>query len=221
MSLRTIKELNSKKLYRLIKVTYILFFLIVLISYNVFVFTEIGVKNLDLSKTIIKCNVKDKKTFTAKNLNLNFYGGFNYGQFNYEQFFNNSYSWEIEKIMKACNEKLDLDNYDIYDAQKASEISNKYGLIGKEKTVEELELLTKDFKAYKEQTKFVSGSSEAKYLDFNFNLFDIEPIFNYNEFIKYFTFWNLIIMFSFEFFRRAFYYIYFGKIKPEKDKLIK
>ncbi|MEI7424821.1 MAG: hypothetical protein WCK10_01735 [Candidatus Staskawiczbacteria bacterium] len=48
------------------------------------------------------------------------------------------------------------------------------------------------------------------------SMFNIKPVFAYNQFLLYFFIGNLIILFAFEFFRRCFYYIVLGNMRPRK-----
>ncbi|MFA5188499.1 MAG: hypothetical protein WC460_04015 [Patescibacteria group bacterium] len=212
--MKTISELNSKGWYRLIKVIFILVFIIVLIGYNIFVFYN-GVRHVDQKQTIIQCNLGAKTNFTAQSIGLDLsVDDFTNGQFDYEEFFKGYNSYKAEDIVSACYPKREAN---IYDSQKLGELLNKYGFIGNENSLsqEQKDILLPEYNEYKQQTSKIFGTDKAKYLDFSFKMFDIMPIFTFNYFLMYFFIGNVIITLIFEGLRRAFYYVVLGTIKPQ------
>lgn len=59
-------------------------------------------------------------------------------------------------------------------------------------------------------------SSGQTYIRLPSEVFDIKPVYTYGESLKYLIFYNFLIVLCFEIFKRVFYYIILGKIKPEK-----
>jgi hypothetical protein len=222
MENKTIGELNKKAWYRFIKALFIIALLIVLGIFNLIAFTTNGgVKQIDPSQTTIQCNLADKKTFTAQSINLYLESSdFANGQFNYKNFFEGYNEYKIKAIYKGCYPKTYTDNTDIYERQKAAEQVNKYGLVwdGNTYTVPQSVsvALGADYNDYIQKTKNLYGSAKMQYLDFSFDMFDITPVFTYNNFLWLFIIGNAIILLIFEAVRRVFYYIVLGRLNPEK-----
>lgn len=216
--MKTISDLNSKAWYRLIKVFFVAVFLIILIISNYLIFSG-GFERVDERYTMIQCNLKDKKSFSAKNINLQLSTeDFINKQFNYQNFFKNyNNEYKIEDIFQGCFMDTDVTLMnDVYDQQKAIEIVNKYGLIGKNKDQPQISIFEKDFSNYKQQTSNLFGNQKIKYLDFNFEIFNIIPIFTYKELLYQLLISNFLILFIFETTKRCFYYIILGDLKPLK-----
>ncbi len=200
---KTVKALNEKTWYRLLKVVFILSIITVIGIYNLIIYFN-GVKKVDQNKTTITCLYKDKRVFTPKELGINLdrYDLKN-DNFDYKEFFEGYNEYDIKAILKSCYDK-DVD--DVYAMQKWYEL----GL--QEKTFipdEEMQQVTEIEKSY-------LTSDKTKTLQYSIKFFDIKPVFSYTEFLTYFIIGNIIILGLFELFRRMFYYIVLGKLFPKK-----
>lgn len=210
MKENSISYLNSKAWYRALKVLYIFIFVVSVVGVNVFVFED-GIKNVNLDKTVIRCNGGEKKVFSAKDENIIFYSSDFKNGFNYKNYFENYNSYNIEKILKACYDDFSKQpSQDIYIIQRAYEI---VGFKDNRKDYDE-EYLHKQLNEM--SSGYKTSSQKSEYLDYSIHLFDVEPVFSYLAFIRSFLLSNLIIIILFEIFRRAFYYIVLGKIRPKK-----
>lgn len=208
MENKTLSYLNSRVWYRLVKVAYILLFIFVLVSFNLFVIAT-GIKRVDLDKTRIQCSYKDKKEFSPKNINLDLKRtDFVDDQFYYRNFFGEINEYEIKNILKECYDAPTIRNIDIFALQRTYEIT---GTKEAQKEYDKSYLsseLDKIVKGYK------TNQEKMSYLDFSINLFEIRPAFNYTTFARDFLLGNLTITLIFELFRRIFYYISLGKLNP-------
>ena len=222
--MKTIAELNTKAWYRLLKVTFGLSFIILLITLNTIIFSD-GIRKINREKTLIKCNSKNKAEFSPASINLNLSSKYFQEQFNYKKFFEDNNEFSIKSIAEVCSPKTinnlgtnDTGLKDIYDVQKVQEIKNAQGLSGVENlNKEQIDKLEVEYYKYEEVTKNIRFSNEkTRYLDFSFKLFDITPVFNYNSFLKFFLLGNFVIFILFEVIRRMFYYIVLGNVKPNK-----
>ena len=221
MEEKTIKSLNKKWYYRFVKVVYIIFFVFLLIIGNYIIFTEYF-PSLDLSKTQIICNLKNRKILNAQDINLSLYrSNFINHEFNYKNFYTSYNDYKINDILDACYNDTSFSHpTDIYNSQKVVEIINKYGLMDKprtEWTQNENELVANDYSDFTQKTKnIIIDSEKNKYLDFSVQLFDINPVFSYTKFLLNILGFNTLIVILFEIIRRIFYYIVLGTIRPKK-----
>ena len=102
MENKTLSHLNSKAWYRLLKVAFIVAFVIVLASYNFFVFSG-GIKKVDQNKTTIKCNVFGRHLSLLPAFNVSLSApDFQNGQFNYKGYFEGYNNDAIMTILKGC-----------------------------------------------------------------------------------------------------------------------
>lgn len=210
MKENSISYLNSKTWYRALKVFYIFIFIISVVGANIFAFED-GVKSINSNKTIIRCNGGEKKVFNAKDANITFDSSDFKNGFNYKNYFEGYNSYNIEKILQYCYDDFSKQSsQDIYIIQRVYEI---VGLKNNKKDYDK-EYLQKQVNEM--SSGYKTDLQKSKYLDYSIHLFDIEPAFSYSEFIKNFLLSNLIIIILFEIFRRAFYYIVLGKIRPKK-----
>lgn len=223
--MKTIKELNEKIWYRFLKVIYIFVLLIVLLLTNIFEFADFkdGIKTPDNSKTKITCAYKDKKEFTPqdagidlKSLSENI---FDNGIFEYKNLFDGYNQTEITKILDKCyNTTIQKSGFipdDVYVLQRIYEVikaSPDYQNHTIHATDAEKATLDNDLSKIDQ----AYGSDKVKYLDFSIKLFDIKPEFTYVPFIQIFTLMNLSILALFELFKRIFYYIILGTVRPKK-----
>lgn len=217
MESKTISYLNSKAWYRLLKVIYTLAFIIALIGFNLALYFTNGIVTVDQNKTQIQCNAGNKNIFTPKSIELNLVkNDFNNDKFDYEYFFRNYNDYAIKQILKECSttqsakDLLNLDSMDVFRIQRIYEIA---GIKGSEKEYD------KDYlnnETQKITNGYKTSNEKADYLDFGVKLFEIKPVFSYNDFIQYFLIGNITILLIFELIKRVFYYIVIGTIKPTK-----
>lgn len=217
MENKTIKHLNTKAWYRLVKVIFILLFVIVLLIVNGIIFSENDFKQVVLGKTKITCTYGDKKTFTADEINLYSLSAdeFLNGNFDYKTYFEGyGNEYDIRDIVNKCHPQ-DNSNFDVFAFQKVIEaVGDDVLKMEKEERPPEfisdanMEKIHKIEKAY--------GSEKLKYLDYTVKFFDISPVFSYIPFIKIFLLANVIIFAVFEIIRRVFYYVTLGSFRPKK-----
>lgn len=214
--MKTINELNGKAWYRLLKIIFGLCILLILIAFNWIIIID-GAKSVDNNKTTISCTYGDKKVLTPQQIgvelsNYQFRDGFNY-----KNFFEGYNDYAIKTIFKNCYQPTN-DDIDVFAAQKVYEVWGNDRLSIKK---DDRPPLTEAEKKYLDETipKIESSylnSDKTKYLDYGVKLFEIQPVYTYGKFIKYFIFGNLLILFLFEILRRAFYYVVLGSIRPQK-----
>ena len=210
---KTISHLNDKAWYRLIKVVYILFFVISLVGLNLGNYFGNGIKKVDLEKTQIQCNFQDKKNFSPKSIYLNFsldVDDFINEKFDYEHFFRGYYNeYKIKDILKKCYTS-DIDGLDVFVLQRHYEITGVKEA-KKEYTQEYL-----DSEIKKIESGYKTNDDKIDLLDFSIKFFDIKPVFSYSYFITFFIIGNLSIILFFELIKRIFYYVVLGTIRPKK-----
>lgn len=201
---KTISYLNSKIWYRIIKVLCIFVFLISFVGFNIFVFGEVGFENIDSDKTKISCNYKDKKTFSPSDEKISLNNNdFKNKTFDYKSYFEGYNDYNIKNILKVCYDK-DVD--DVFAMQRWYEKGLQDKSFISDKEMQEIEKIESS----------IISSDKAKYLDYSFKFFNIDPVFSYSKFIKYFLIGNIAILLLFELIRRVFYYIALGTLKPKK-----
>ena len=211
---KTIHHLNTRAWYRLLKVAFVCCGVIAIGIYNIIIFSD-DIKKVDPSSTTIYCTLGQKKSFTAKDIDIEFYASdFTGNSFNYAEYYKGFNDYTIQKIIKNCYPKRNLD--DIYSIQKTGEILYAYGLVGQENSLSQQQksMLDVDFSNYQNNTRNLFGNAKAAYLDFSFHLFEISPTFSYNRFIGLFLIGNLVILGIFELIRRCFYYVVLGTMNP-------
>lgn len=223
MENKTTSYLNSKIWYRLLKVIFILVCLAVLIGFNFFVFTDIGIKNIDQNKTLIQCSYGDKVIFSPQSVNLNFSkSDFKNGIFDYKSFFLDYNDNKIKDIFKGCYASYSFSSptlsSDIFAIQKIYEVWGNDRLLIKKET---RTLLSSDeIKNLDEIVprieKSITNTDKANYLNFSIKLFDVKPVFTYSNFLKSFFIGNFIILLIIEALKRGFYYVVLGTLKPKK-----
>lgn len=214
--MKTINELNSKAWYRLLKIIFGLCILLVLIAFNWIIIID-GAKSVDNNKTTISCTYGDKKFLTPQQIGIELSNYQFRGGFNYKNFFEGYNDYAIKTIFKNCYQPTS-DDIDVFAAQKVYEVWGNDRLSIKK---DDRPPLTEAEKKYLDETipKIESSyinSDKTKYLDYSVKLFEIQPIYTYGKFLKYFIFGNLLILFLFEILRRAFYYVVLGSIRPQK-----
>lgn len=221
----TLSYLYSKKGYRFLKILYILSFAGVILIANFLLFSN-GIRTLNEKKTLINCNVGNHQTYSADDVLIYLpESSFEKTKFDYKRFFEKSDNkYIILTIIKKCYEGTEKKSFfdNPYDEQKGVEITEKYSLLGEEKTPEQTELIKKEFLEYKklqDETEgprlFTFSAPNTKYLDFSYEIFEIKPVFSYINILYYFLA-NLGVILVFEMIKRVFYYVILGKINPKK-----
>lgn len=221
---KTIAELNSKVWYRLVKVLFVLCFVIVLAAFNLIEFSS-GVRQVDPNQTTIQCNLGAKRSFTAKSIGLYLNtGDFPNGEFDYKAYFEGYNDYSIENILNKCY-PTQTTTRDIYDRQEAADLLDKHGWtalsihpdgVPNSLSQTQKDTLAADFNStYGQETKGLTGNAKARYLAFSSHLFDITPAFAYDAFLRLFFIGNIVILLVFEVVRRGFYYIALGSFKPK------
>lgn len=240
--MKTVKELNEKIWYRILKVIFILIFIVLIIGYNLSIINEIKLKTVDPNRTVITCDFfrkQDKhKNYTAKDMNLKLdIDNFKDTKFDYKDFYTNN-KYIVTEILKYCSSKnkdrlsklLSYDN-DIFKMQKTLELQMKNdiwkndsgdGFVDTNGNVinisdEKYKIMNEELTKYKDYTGgLISDADKSKFLDFDVEVFKIEPSFTHVRFTKYLLIGNSVIVLLFEFIRRIFYYVILGKLKPLK-----
>lgn len=207
MKNQTVSYLNTKTWYRFLKVFFILLFVILTIGYNAIIFWEIGLKNIDESKTVITCSIGDKKQFNASSLGISLSSAdFNeYNLFDYKKFYEGFNDTKIKKIWDKCTGR---DTKDIFVIQRIYELGlqDNHEVTGT--VAQELNSMLQSSYSFE----------KTKNLDYSFKLFDINPSYSIVKFLRYFFLGNLTILVAFELLRRIFYYIALGKLYPMKNE---
>lgn len=224
--MKTLEDLNRKWWYRFLKVIFGISFFVTIVIINVIAFSG-EIKKVDLKNTIIECNRMVKESFSAQDINLNLRSSnFSDSNFDYKIFFENLDESELYKIFMRCYggngwQFGDTEINDVYTLQKAGDIKEQFnlyravGVDNKKLTQEQIDSLNAKLNIYKEQTKNAYGAKDKiKYLDYAHKFFDVNPVFSYSDFLKFFLTGNLIALCIFEALRRLFYYIVLGKINP-------
>ncbi|MBU1202719.1 hypothetical protein KKH39_01610 [Patescibacteria group bacterium] len=201
---KTILNLNNKAWYRLIKVIFIIVFVITISIGNYEVFQN-KYNKLDLEKSTLTCNRSTGKV-TYKLNELSIYYGLENSlkNYNYKTFYSEpSNEYAIENILKKCNSKFTA-NISIYDLQRYFDIKNDEPL----------------FDASNDDQKWQNRIDQEKSINspisYTNHLFDITPVYSSENFLKSFLLTNIIIILIFVFIQRIFYYIVLGSIKPKK-----
>ena len=217
MAYKTIAELNSKWWYRLIKVLYIISFVLIIVVTNFFVYAfTSGILNLDEDKTLVRCDIKEPpEPFSISSIGVKINKAYfdEKDSFDYRGYFNEYHEHEIKYILAACLDKKhrqDILSGDIYIFQRTIEILRNV----KDET-EQKRLLDRDEKLIQSAAY---NSAKRKYLDFSTKLFDIVPQYTYRVFLKYFVLANSAIVVILEGLRRIFYYIVLGRFLPPKTE---
>jgi len=188
--MKSIKELNQKAWYRLLKVIYLSFFLGIFIFSN---WANIGISSqkVDQKDSIIDCKLNNKKILISNIENIEVKSYF----YDSEYLSDN----DIEKILIYC---YGID-YTGYINDKNIEGTEKDTLIDSSSNsrIDSLSL-----RLAKKLTDFEKRDS-----------FTIEYAHSYNDLVIYFLVINLSIILLFEAIKRIFYYVVLGKIRPDKE----
>jgi hypothetical protein len=243
--MKSISELNSKWYWRLIKVIYIILFLIILIFWLILIIETYWKDKIDTNNTKVICYYPDDrqflfpekhKSFTLKEvwineLNSSYY--FKNNGFDYKNFITN-YPYISLQITLFCinynnidNDDYNIENIEEYNTswidmllyQKSYELrfwKNKI-ILNNEITKEEDEFI----KQMQEYINYVNNSysnyDRVSKLDFSIKMFDLKIKYLYWMFILYLLWYLISLYLVFEFIRRIFYYIILWKIFPKKD----
>ncbi len=202
---KTVASLNSKMWYRLLKVIFILTFLVFLIFFNGIIISE-WTATVDKDKTIISC-LNDKK-FSLKDTDVDISVKYIKGGFDYKGFFEGYNDNEIKKILEECY-GTDVRDLDVYALQRTYEIT---GTKDDKKNYDE-NYLNSEIKKIEASYSF----AKSNYLDYSIHLFSIDGKYNYYKNIGYLIIGNISIFVVFELLRRIFYYVVLGSLKPKKQ----
>ena len=199
---KTLKYLNEKIWYRLLKVFFIFLFVVGIGFLNLFIFGE-GVKRIDQEKTQIVCLFNNNKVITPASIGITLSNSdFKNDEYDYKKNFTGYNTYNAKSIVEACAE---TEVKDIYAFHKRYEL----GLAIKG-------WLPEDKWQLVNQVEKADTYDKHKYLDFNYRLFNVIPKYSYKEFPLLFLIGNILIIFAFELLRRTFYYIVLGKVFPDK-----
>ncbi|MCI5108319.1 MAG: hypothetical protein MRY49_00540 [Candidatus Pacebacteria bacterium] len=211
--IKSIKELNEKIWYRTLKVVYLISFIGVLAGYNIFLFAELGIKQVSQDRTVIECNY-GSGTFSATDAEIYLDNGdFIEGKFSYKLFFLNYNDYNIRKIISKCIGKEIHPSSDVFVLQKAIEIRNDRNAIGDQS----FEFSEDDGNKFLEIDKKYSDLDKSPLLDWDYEIFKINPAFSYWN-VLWILLANIVVVLLFELARRIFYYIVLGKLFPTKNK---
>lgn len=216
--MKTLSEINQKVWYRLIKVIFVFLFAIILLIANGLIFSGEDFKQVSLGETRISCTYGDKEEFTAieGGLYLLYSDTFLNGAFDYKYFFEKPFNeHNINRILNKCYPQQ-YSSFDVFEMQKVAEVTGD-NILKMRKDERPVEFISDTDMEKINKTRTAYGSDKLKYLDFSVQLFNISPVFTYYPFIKVFLLTNTIILVIFEIFRRAFYYITLGSIRPKKN----
>lgn len=192
---KTISGLNSKGWYRLLKVFFVLSFLIVAVCYNFCMYHFlVSIPQYDLNESKIVCKYGDKKIITFKML------GFMYDA---------SPLNDPVVLIHCYGDKLN-NRWNIIDSTNSGSITEyiaqdkisgeKIYFVGKLSIVDEALL-----------DEFIAKNFTPKAI-----LFDVAKVRTYMPYLKWLIFGNLAMLALFEIFRRVFYYVVLGTFKPSK-----
>lgn len=203
MKLKTIKELNEKIWYRLIKVIYLLALIVVLVSYNLIIFGN-GIRQLNLDKTLVKCNDKNNYTFSLSGAQL-YLGNHDLDNYSYKGFYQNSLNeYRVKTILAKCR-SVNADTINVDDYQRVADIQKDSPNLSKD------EFMAKFNNDRKNDPANIL-------LSYDYQQFDITPEYTYMPFVEGFILGNVVIALIFVFFQRIFYYIFLGKIFPKTNE---
>ena len=203
MEHKSLKMLQEKVWYRLIKVIFFIALVFVSVFYSWLISSE-GIVRVDQDKTTINCLRKDRKVFSPNSINVTISrNDLKNDRFDYRAYFENYNDSTIKTILKSC---YDVDATDVYVIQRLYEFSTAVENLSQDQ-IEELNTI--------EKTYITSG--KLKHLDYSVQFFGIHPQLEWQTFLKEFIKGNLIIILVFELMRRVFYYIATGKLNPPKE----
>jgi hypothetical protein len=197
------QDLNNKKLYRLIKVLYVFFFLLIS-AISIFIIYDLNQYEVILNqeKTTVSCNYGNKKTFTLKELKINL------TKEDFENFGKQPES--RKKYFKEENPEEYIPDYKYNEIDyKKTEIKSWCNISEEEndKWIKAILAHTKDENLEKPKSSW-----------------DINPVYQEKGGLKVIIGLSLasllIILITFEIIRRVFYYVVLGSftIKNEKCK---
>ncbi len=204
---KTITALNERWWYRVLKVSYLFFFVISILIANGILISD-GVRKIDKDKTLIYCNGGDKRILTAKQSGVYLDGDDFSKGFDYKKFYEgDGNKYNINDILEACYDAI---SQDIFITQRT------YEIVGFKDSPKEYDENYLNEQVDSMEKGYKSDAQKASYLDYSTRLFDIKLVYSYGEFLFGFILTNVSILAFFEIVRRAFYYIALGAIKPKK-----
>lgn len=207
---RTIDQINDTIWYRLTKVLFVLGFLSAIAIGNGIVFTEVGIKNINAESSTLICNVpldtqNEYSLFeAASHLDV---GYFRENEFDYKRFMNSYFNeYKVRNILETCFQQ-EIGLLNITSLQKEFELRSSLS------NASNFELLTAPTSEFE-----ITEEALAEAPDWNYEMFSINPVFSYKEFLISFILTNFFIIFGFEIVRRIFYYIILGTLVPKRNK---
>lgn len=207
MENKTLSYLNTKAWYRFLKVIYVAMFALALLIGNISIYATNGIKSVDGKKTEVAC--KSGKTFSLSDINASLDStDFPEGIFDYSKFYQGYNDYDIKLILERCLGINKVD--DIFLLQKVQEFK---GHKGNPENLSAQDL--SDLRG--ELSRMQKDYDKKRYLDYSAHLFEIKPVFNYITPLLIFLFINLTILTVFESLKRAFYYVFLGKLRPPKQ----
>lgn len=215
MENKTVSQLNEKAWYRLLKVVFIILFLIVLVIFNVIVFSN-GIRQINYKKTLITCKItqSENKKISLSDVGV-YFSPQELANFNYGKFFKNN-NYDIQTILGACNKGTIL-NFEGTQIKSNGVVGEddvyRWQAMADEKLANGKSLLDEfPFETWRKWDK----NNWNNYINYKARLFDIAPVFTYRGFLEFFFIGNFIILLIFEATRRTFYYIVLGNLRPKK-----
>ena len=224
--MKTLKDLNTKIWYRLLKVLYLVFlFWVLIIGILLSIFEEWV--SIDKNETKIICYSREDPLFLFPDKHISFnwqkinnlyLSNYNFKQkkLDYKYFINYNDRISSEIVINCINEnrkneqdfipKYNFNSSDIYYFQKSLELKYWENSVDEEKYEEELEIFSK-LDVYRQKHS----------LNYSVQLFDIIPKYKYGLFILLIIWYTLWVLLFFELIRRIFYYIVLWTLFPKKD----
>ena len=212
---KTISDLNSKGWYRLLKVFFVLSFLVIAGSYNMFIYSDLY-KNPESYIEKIICNYGNKKIL----------GSEKYTQIDQMNILEACYGnklkdrWELTDIKYYISENTSKPNisYTLMDKisgwgyQKEESVNTNYNeaiSIALSRRIDEIHEMISHMNLNPRTENEISEGLNSK-------LYSLSFANSYKKYIVYLILGNFIILGIFEIFRRVFYYVVLGTFKPHK-----
>lgn len=214
----TKQEAQNKWWYRLLKVTYWVSAILILVSANTIIFSDGSLKNLDRNKTKIQCNIDyyvNKEPTGHKQVSLEEAGASLYldinEDFDYKEYYSDSFNeFSIKSILSKCSGVKDVDKIDISFWQAMADVQvDNPSVNSTDGAVEYYNSMiknsNKDFTL--SQKMFDTLKSLTTY---HSQQFVITPVYSYNSFLSLFLIENIVILFMFSLIKALFFYIVFN-----------
>ncbi len=212
----TLKDLQAKSWYRLLKVLFCLLFIVILIPTIIGIFYS-ALPTINNEQSRINCLLGNRKTFSASELDIHLSAkDFRKdGSFNYKEYFERYYStqYDIRKIFEACSleQYVDYNDANIFLVQAATEVNHDQSLTQEDQAAQlknKIDAIKRDY-----------GSDASRFLNYDPQIFTIQPVYESREIVTivYLLLATISISGLFELIRRIFYYIVLGEWNPNKS----